>query len=113
MRQVDFTALAWLSVLALALTVALLRARPHERTTFLNTLWLFLGGVAGQGAAAALFALDVPRVGGTLHTAFHIVTALALIRMIGFAVFRLLLPFAGKQPTRIIEDLALVVVYVG
>lgn len=113
MSEIDFTPYLWLTVLVMAITVALLRTRPHERSTFLNTLWLFLVGVVGQGAAAALFALDFPRAGATVHTIFRIVAALAVIRALGFAVFRLLLPLAGKHPTRIIEDLAIIVVYVG
>ena len=113
MSQIDFVPFLWLALLALAISIALLRTRPHERATYLNTLWLFLMGVVGQGAAAALFALDFPRAGVTVHTVFRIVAALALIRMLGFAVFRLLLPLAGKHPTRILEDLALVLVYVG
>jgi small-conductance mechanosensitive channel/CRP-like cAMP-binding protein len=111
--QVDFTPLAWLILLAFGVSVALLRARPHERSTFLNTLWLFLMGVAGQAAAAGLLAFDFPRAGASVHTIFRIVAAVAVIRLLGFAVFRLLLPLAGKHPTRILEDLALVLVYVG
>ena len=113
MARIDFVPYLWLTLLALAITIALLRTRPHERSTFLNTLWLFLMGVVGQGAAAALFALDFPSAGATLHTIFRIVAAIAMIRMFGFSVFRLLLPLAGKQPTRILEDLAIVLVYVG
>ncbi|HEX6265417.1 MAG TPA: mechanosensitive ion channel family protein [Burkholderiales bacterium] len=113
MGEIDFTAYLWLTLVAMGITIALLRTRPHERSTYLNTLWLFLMGVVGQGAASALFALDFPRAGGTVQTIFRIVAALALIRMLGFSVFRLLLPLAGRHPTRILEDLAIVLVYVG
>jgi len=113
MERIDFTAFLWLTLVAMGITIALLRARPHERATYLNTLWLFLMGVVGQGAASAMFALDFPRAGGTVQTIFRIVAALALIRMLGFTVFRLLLPLAGKHPTRILEDLAIVLVYVA
>jgi small-conductance mechanosensitive channel/CRP-like cAMP-binding protein len=102
-----------LAVLALVLTVLLLRARPHERGVFLNTLWLFLIGIAGQGAAQLLHSFDFPAAAHGTHTVFRIVTAVALIRMLGFALFRLALPLLGKQPPRIIEDLAIIVVYVG
>ena len=102
-----------LAVLALVLTVLLLRARPHERGVFLNTLWLFLAGLAGQAVAAALAGLDFPSAARGTHTVFRIVTAVALIRMLGFALFRLALPLVGKHPPRIIEDLAIIVVYVG
>ena len=113
MEQIDFTGFLWLTLVAMGITIALLRTRPHERATFLNTLWLFLMGVVGQGAAAALLALDLPGAAATVQTVFRIVAMVALIRMLGFAMFRLVLPLIGKHPTRILEDLALVLVYVG
>ena len=113
MDKVDFSALAWLALIALVATGALLRVRPHERLTFLNTLWLFFLGIAGQAAAVTLLALDLPRASSTVHTIFRILTAVALIRLFGFVLFRLLLPLAGKRPTRIVEDLAIVLAYVG
>ena len=84
MEKTELTALAWLA------------------------LWLFILGIAGQAAAVALLALDLPRASGTVHTVFRILTAVALIRLFGFVLFRLLLPLAGKRPTRIVEDLAIV-----
>jgi small-conductance mechanosensitive channel/CRP-like cAMP-binding protein len=113
MDKVDFTALAWLALIALVAAGALLRVRPHERFTFLNTLWLFFIGIAGQAAAVTLLTLELPRAAATVHTVFRIVTAVALIRLFGFVVFRLALPLAGKRPTRIVEDLAIVVAYVA
>jgi small-conductance mechanosensitive channel len=113
MEMVDLTSLAWLTFVALVLSSALLRVRPHERMTFLNTLWLFFLGIGGQAAAVGLFAFDLQGAAGTVHTVFRILTAIALIRLFGFTVFRLLLPLAGKRPTRIIEDLSIVLAYVG
>jgi hypothetical protein len=66
MEEIDFTGFLWLTLVAMGITIALLRMRPHERSTFLNTLWLFLMGVAGQGAAAALLALDLPGAAATV-----------------------------------------------
>ena len=111
--MIDLRALTWLTLTALVLTVALLRTRPHERVTFLNTLWLYMIGLAGQAAAVALGAFEFPRAAGVVYTIFRILSAVALIRMCGFTLFRLLLPLAGKRPTRIIEDLAIVIAYVG
>ncbi|HVL35644.1 MAG TPA: mechanosensitive ion channel family protein [Burkholderiales bacterium] len=113
MERLDFTSFAWLTLVALALTAVLLRARPQERPSFLNTLWLFFIGIAGQAAALALGAFDLPRAGATAATVFRIVTALALIRLFGFVVFRVALPLAGKHLTRIVEDIAIIVAYVG
>ena len=84
MDKVAFTALAWLALIALVATGALLRVRPHERLTFLNTLWLFFLGIAGQAGALTLLTLDLPRAAGTVQTVFRILTAVALIRLFGF-----------------------------
>src|SRR5690349_16508813 len=102
----------WLTLLALVVTGLLLRFRPHERAVFLNTLWLFLCGVAGQAIAWALELLAVPGAGSVVHTVFRIVAAIALIRLLGFTLFRLLLPLVRSEPPRIIEDLSIAAVYV-
>ena len=106
------SAAPWLALLAFGLTIALLHARPHERSTFLNTLWLFLVGLGGEASAAAIWALDFPGGATTVHTIFRVVSTIALIRLGGFAAFRLLLPLIGSRPPRIVEDLAIVGVYV-
>ncbi len=103
----------FLLVVALAITVILLRVRRAERSVYLNTLSLFMLGVVGQGLAVALVAFDLEGAGGTVRSIFRIVTAIALIRLCGFAAFRLLLPAIGRQPPRIVEDLAIVVAYVA
>jgi len=102
----------YLAIIGLALTAWLLRKHPWERTTYLNTMWLLVLGVAGQLAGLALQALEFTRAGVGIHAAFSIVAAIALIRIGGFAVFRLLLPLAGRQLPRIIEDLTIIVAYV-
>src|SRR3989440_5807737 len=103
---------AWLTLLALALAVLLLRFRPAERPVYLNTLWLFLLAVFGQAGGLALEALDFPGVASALHTIFRIVGAIALIRLVGFALFRLLLPLMGRVLPRIVEDVVILILYV-
>jgi small-conductance mechanosensitive channel len=102
----------YLTVAALLLTWALLRITPAERGVYLNTLWLFLLGIVGEAAAAVLSTFDMPQAAATVHTVFRIVSVVALIRIGGFAAFRLLLPFLGRSPPRIVEDVAIVIVYV-
>ena len=102
----------WLALLALGLAMALLYVRPQERATFLNTLWLFLAGIAGEAAASLVWRLGFPEAAGTVHGIFRFVSVIALIRLGGFAVFRLLVPLVGKQPPQIGEDLAIVAGYV-
>jgi small-conductance mechanosensitive channel/CRP-like cAMP-binding protein len=106
------SAAPWLALVALALAIALLYARPQERATFLNTLWLFFIGIGGEAAAALVWSLGFTGAAGTVHTIFRFVSMIALIRLGGFAAFRLLLPWIGKQPPQIGEDLAIVAGYV-
>ena len=106
------SAAPWLALAAFGMTFALLHARPSERATFLNTLWLFLLGIGGEAAASMIWALNFTEAAGTVHTLFRFVASIALIRLAGFTVFRLLLPLAGSQPPRIVEDLGIVAVYV-
>ncbi|HEY5897376.1 MAG TPA: mechanosensitive ion channel family protein [Burkholderiales bacterium] len=104
--------LGWLTLLALALAILLLRFRPSERPVYLNTLWLFLIAVFGQGAAAAFDAIGVVNVASLMHTVFRIAAAIALIRLLGFATFRIFLPWMGREWPRIVEDLVILVAYV-
>lgn len=104
--------LPWLMLLALLLTAVLLYKRRHERREYQNTLWLFLFGVLGQAVAVAVHALGFPAAAAAVHMVFRIVTAIALIRLLGFGVFRVLLPFAGRTPPRIVEDLTIIAAYV-
>ncbi len=103
--------LPYVIVIALVLTVLLLRARPAERSSFQNTLWLFLFGIVGQAAAVGAAKLDFDTAARVLDVFFRIVWTIALIRLAGFALFRLVLPKLGKSLPRIIEDLAIIVIY--
>ena len=47
-----------------------------------------------------------------MHAISRFVAAIALIRLCGFAAFRLFLPLVGSHPPRIAEDLGIVAVYV-
>ena len=103
--------LPYVVVAALLLTALLLRARHAERSSYLNTLWLFLAGALGQAAAIAAATMGAGAAAGAVETAFRIVWTVALIRLAGFAFFRLLLPAFGKTLPRIVEDLAIIAVY--
>ena len=62
------SAAPWLALAAFGMTFALLHARPSERSTFLNTLWLFLLGIGGEAAASMIWALNFTDAAGTVHT---------------------------------------------
>jgi small-conductance mechanosensitive channel/CRP-like cAMP-binding protein len=99
------TSSLWVIAVALVFTVLLMRTRPHERAVFLNTLWLFL---------LATIVEELSDFFGwpTLMTVSRVVAAIAMIRMTGFFFFRLLLPAARRPLPRIVEDLAIVGIYV-
>jgi small-conductance mechanosensitive channel/CRP-like cAMP-binding protein len=94
-----------LVVVALILSALLLRTRPQERSVYLNTLWLFLLGM-GVEAAAGFAGWS------TVMNVSRIVAAIAMIRLTGFFAFRLLLPALRRPLPRIVEDLAIVGIYV-
>jgi hypothetical protein len=106
------SAAPWLALVAFAVAAALLYVRAHERSTYLNTLWLFLVGLGGEAAAQLIWALNFLDAAGSVHSISRFVASIALIRLCGFALFRLLLPLARRYPPRIVEDLAIVAVYV-
>ena len=100
-------------VVLLALLVAgtVIHLRPGERQVTLNTLWLFLLGMAGLAAAALAGAFGLAAGASVLRQVFRIVAAIAFIRLCGFGVFRIVLPLFKRQPPRIVEDVAIAVVY--
>lgn len=103
--------LPYVIVIALLLTGFLLRARSGERGAYLNTLWLFLIGIAGVAAGTGAAMLHFDTAAHVMGVFFRIVWSIALIRIAGFALFRLVLPKLGKQLPRIIEDLTIIIVY--
>ena len=89
--------LPYVIVIALVLTSLLLRAHPAERSTYLNTLWLFLFGVLGLAVDVGAAKLGFDTAARVLDVFFRIVWTIALIRIAGFALFRLVLPKLGKH----------------
>ncbi len=98
--------------IAVVLFVLLSRFRPTERATYRNTLAFFAFGMAGELASASVQVMGYPRIAEVLFAAFMVVTSVALIRLSGFAVFRLLLPLVRLRTPRIVEDLVLTGAYV-
>jgi len=103
----------WLIAAALLLTVLLIQLRPAERGSYLHTLGLFLGGLAAQFIAAVLNEAGLARATEVLHALGYLVASVALLRLSGFLVFRLLLPLARLRLPRIVEDLVITAAYVA
>lgn len=94
-----------LVAVALVLAALLLRTRSQERSVYLNTLWLFLIGI-GFEPLADFFGWP------TVMTVARVAAAIAMIRLTGFFVFRLFLPAVRRPLPRIVEDLAIVGIYI-
>ncbi len=103
----------WLTGVALALVALLVWLRPAERATYLNTLLFFALGLAGELVADALERAALPRAAIVVYTIFSIIVALAVIRLCGLAIFRLLLPPLRLRAPRIAEELAVAAGYAG
>ncbi len=97
---------------ALLLVALLARFRPEERTSYLNTFWLFVIGMAGKFTSVSVQVMDYPRVAEVLFAVFTVVASIAFVRLCGFTLFRLLLPLLRLRTPRIVEDLVITAAYV-
>jgi small-conductance mechanosensitive channel len=100
------TEVAAAMAVALAAGLLLLAARPNDRASTRNALFLLGLSAAAAIGAAALRAAGALAVAGIFGDVAAIAVGIALIRLAGILFFRLLLPTVRVQPARIIEDLA-------
>jgi small-conductance mechanosensitive channel len=105
--------IATLLFLVAIIAVLFLRFRPNDRKTLVTTLLLLSLALVGQLASVFIELLGFMRIAASLHEAFLILEGLAVIRLIGVFVFRVVLPLLSFKPPRILEDILVFVVYVG
>ncbi len=98
---------------ALLLAALLWHLRPADRRSVGYTLGVFALCLAGQLAAGVLDARGLRTGAAAAHELFVIGSGVALIRLAGLCLFRVLLPAAGLRPPRIVEDIAVILAYVG
>lgn len=98
---------------ALLLGALLWLLRPADRRSVGYTLGLFAFCLAGQFAAGVLDARGLASGAAAAHELFVIGSGMALIRLAGLCLFRALLPAVGLQPPRIVEDIVVILAYVG
>ena len=98
---------------AVILAALLLRFAGENRAAVYRTTLLLLAGMAGQFLAGALQSAGF--AGGTrLVLELSLLTAgVALIRLFGMLVFRVLLPLLHLPVLRIVEDIVITFVYVA
>ncbi|CAG0969545.1 Mechanosensitive channel MscK [Rhodocyclaceae bacterium] len=120
--MIDLLPLAWtyfwreetpyVASAALILAAALWYLRPGDRRSIGYTLGVFALCLAGQFTAGLLDARGLSTGASAAHEFFVIGSGMALIRLAGLCLFRLLLPAAGLRPPRIIEDIVVILAYV-
>ncbi len=104
--------LTYLYVGAALLALLLWRYLPADRRGIRNTVGLFLLGVAGQLIAGLMAAAGSRAGAATVYELGVVAAGLAIIRLGGLFVFRLLLPGAGLRAPRIVEDILVILAYV-
>lgn len=100
-------------VMVLCLWVLLYHFRPDDRKSLFNTIGFFLACSFGQLVSSVMFAMELTRAASTLHEVFYIAAGIAIIRMWGLLLFRILLPLFKLTPPRITEDIVVIIAYVA
>jgi CRP-like cAMP-binding protein/small-conductance mechanosensitive channel len=102
-----------LLVMVLCLAFLLLHFRREDRVSLVNTVSFFLLCVFGQIAGGVLHALDLPRAADVTLEIFIIGAGIAVIRLWGLLVFRIVLPAARFALPRITEDIFVIIAYIA
>ncbi len=100
-------------LMMLCIAVLLFHFRREERASLINTLGFFIACQAGLLLSGVTFALEFTRAAAVLHEAFVIGSGIAVIRLWGQLVFRIVLPAFKLNPPRITEDLLVIIAYVA
>jgi len=99
-------------VVTLSLAFLLFQSIKEERRSVFNTLSFFLVCVAGLFVSGLFHALQFTTTASVLHEAFLIGAGIALIRLWGLLIFRIVLPKARLTPPRIAEDIFVIIAYI-
>ncbi|MGA7595784.1 MAG: mechanosensitive ion channel family protein [Gallionella sp.] len=104
-----------LLVLLMALVLAFLLFHFHreERRSIVNTLGFFFACLLGQFLSSLVHAMQFDLAASVLHETFIIGGGIALIRLWGLLVFRIVLPFLRLTPPRITEDIFVIIAYIA
>lgn len=115
----NVTGYAWgdeafpLLVMVLCIAVLLAHFRREERSSLINTLGFYFACQVGLFLSGLLNALDFVRGAAALHEAFLIGAGIAVIRVWGQLVFRIVVPLFRFSPPRITEDIFVIIAYVA
>jgi small-conductance mechanosensitive channel/CRP-like cAMP-binding protein len=106
---------AWYVIAMVAALGAVLwwRLPQAERGSVYGTLVLWAAAFATQWAAALVAELGYERSGAIMREVAMVAGGLAIIRLWGFTVFRVILPLLRLEPTRFLEDVVVTLAYLG
>jgi CRP-like cAMP-binding protein/small-conductance mechanosensitive channel len=102
-----------LLIMVLGITALLLHFRRDEHAGVINTVSFFFVCLLGQFIAGVLHALEFARAAAVTHEVFVIGAGVAVIRLWGLLVFRIVLPSIKLTPPRITEDIFVIIAYVA
>jgi CRP-like cAMP-binding protein/small-conductance mechanosensitive channel len=100
-------------VMVLCIAALLHLYRREDRPSLLNTLGFFLVCTLGQFFSGVLQVLEFSRAATVLNEVFLIGAGIAVIRLWGLLVFRILLPLVKLSPPRIAEDFFVIIAYIA
>jgi small-conductance mechanosensitive channel/CRP-like cAMP-binding protein len=100
-------------LMSFSLTFILYHFHREARRSIVNTLSFFLACLLGQFISGLLYAMQFVSAANTLREVFVIGGGIALIRLWGLLIFRLLLPAAHLSPPRITEDIFVIIAYLA
>ncbi|GBG12779.1 mechanosensitive ion channel protein MscS [Novimethylophilus kurashikiensis] len=102
-----------LLLLVAALSLLMLHYRPSDRRSLFSTLLMLAFGLIGQLGAGFVSTRGFPAMAEGLHEAFRILEGLAVIRIFGMFIFRMLPPLVHLTPPRILEDIIVFLAYIA
>ncbi len=100
-------------VMVLGIAALLFHFRRDERKSLFNTLSFFFACMAGQFASSLMHAMEFTRASEVLHEVFVIGAGIAIIRLWGELLFRIVLPLIKLSPPRITEDIIVIIAYLA
>lgn len=100
-------------VMALGLAFLLFHFHKEERGSIINTLGFFFACLIGQFLSSLIHAMQFYMAASVLHEAFVIGGGIALIRLWGLLIFRIVLPRAHMTLPRITEDIFVIIAYIA
>ena len=100
-------------VMIIALAILLLHFLREDRKSVLNTLAFFLACLFVQFVSSLIHAMQFVSAAAALHEVGLIGAGIAVIRLWGLLLFRIVLPLIRVTPPRIAEDIFVIVGYIA